>query len=59
MAISPLWVLQAKELVMRSLPVPESVLKRHCEAIAPISAKKKMQMLQVGPVQRSQHNIVR
>jgi hypothetical protein len=40
--------LQAKELVMRSLPVPESVLKRHCEAVAPIFAKKKMQTLQVG-----------
>jgi hypothetical protein len=48
MAIIPLWLLQAKELVMRSLPVPESVLKRHCEAIGPVSAKKKMQMLQVG-----------
>lgn len=33
---------------MRSLPVPESVLKRHCEAVAPIFAKKKMQTLQVG-----------
>lgn len=42
------WDVQAKELVMRSLPVPESVLKRHCEAVAPIFAKKKMQTLQVG-----------
>lgn len=33
---------------MRSLPVPESVLKRHCEAIAPVFAKKRMQMLAVS-----------
>lgn len=32
---------------MRSLPVPESVLKRHCEAIAPIFNKKRMQIIQV------------
>ena len=33
---------------MRSLPVPEGVLKRHCDAIAPIFAKKRMQIVQVG-----------
>jgi hypothetical protein len=38
---------QAKELIMRSLPVPESVLKRHADAIGPIFAKKKQQILQV------------
>lgn len=32
---------------MRSLPVPESALKRHCEVMAPIFAKKKMQVMQV------------
>jgi hypothetical protein len=32
---------------MRSLPVPESVLKRHADAITPVSAKKKTQMIQV------------
>lgn len=40
---------QAKELIMRSLPVPESVLKRHCDAIAPIFTKKRVQTIQVGP----------
>lgn len=38
---------------MRSLPVPESVLKRHCEAIAPIFAKKRMQTLQVRLLQHA------
>lgn len=33
---------------MRSLPVPETLLKRHCDSIAPIFAKKRMQILQVG-----------
>jgi hypothetical protein len=33
---------------MRSLPVPETLLKRHCDNIAPIFAKKRMQILQVG-----------
>jgi hypothetical protein len=32
---------------MRSLPVPEGVLKRHVDAIAPAFTKKKAQMLQV------------
>jgi hypothetical protein len=32
---------------MRSLPVPETLLKRHCDNIAPIFAKKRMQILQV------------
>ncbi len=36
---------------MRSLPVPETLLKRHCDAIAPIFAKKRMQILQVRVLQ--------
>jgi hypothetical protein len=38
---------QAKELIMRSLPVPEATLKRHADAIAPLFAKKKAQLIQV------------
>jgi hypothetical protein len=36
---------------MRSLPVPEGVLKRHVDAIAPAFTKKKAQMLQVNTMQ--------
>eukprot|EP00775_Hariotina_reticulata_P008679 gene8679-8860_t len=46
---------QAKELIMRSLPVPESVLKRHADAIGPIFAKKKQQILQDRETVRKQN----